>query len=305
MDVELSIVTPCWNEEEGILQCVRRVHETLSAVDTSFEHIFIDNASQDSTVEKLLSVRETYPHIRILVNDFNIGAFRSIQRGIGAAEGRLIVPFLAADCQDPPELIAEMISNYRSGKYDSIAGVRQYRRENFFLTVMRKLFYRILSVATRGKSIPGASEFRLMKTESASRLIDINESTPFLRVHMAQIQGRTMYLPYAMEERSSGKSSVRLFPLVDDALSGLMTAMPSIFSRILVVTTLMTALATLSMPVVAFLTLFHTLDGFVTLITVGATAYLILVDLVLIVGHYTFQVFSQTRSSPLSVTREL
>jgi len=305
VEVELSIVTPCWNEEEGILECVRRVHQTLCAVDISFEHIFIDNASQDTTVQKLVSVRETYPHIRILVNDFNIGAFRSIQRGIGAAEGRLIVPFLPADCQDPPELIADMISEYRSGEYDSIVGVRQYRRENFFLKVMRKLFYSILRVATRGKSIPGASEFRLMETESASRLINIDESAPFLRVHMAQIQGETMYLPYAMEERTSGKSSVRLFPLVDDALSGLMTAMPSIFSRILVVTTVMTAFAALSMPVLTLLTRFLTLDSYVVWISVGASAYLFLVDLLLIVGHYTFHVFSQTRSSPLSVTREL
>ena len=122
---------------------------------------------------------------------------------------------------------------------------------------------------------------------------------------MAQIQGNTFYMQYAMEERSSGKSSVKFFPLVDDALSGLMTAMPSIFSRLLVITTALTALATLSVPVLASLALFQSAEGYLTWIGVGIAAYLFLLDLVLIVGHYTFHVFSQTRSSPLAATHEL
>jgi glycosyltransferase involved in cell wall biosynthesis len=114
----LSIVSPCLNEEENVERCVEETLEAITNYDKSlkFEHIFVDNNSADRTIQKLLDLRTKYSHIRILSNSQNVGAFSSIQRGMNSATGDWVVPFLASDCQDPPEMIAKMLELQRTTK---------------------------------------------------------------------------------------------------------------------------------------------------------------------------------------------
>jgi hypothetical protein len=224
MKPELSVVTPCYNEELSIRECVVRLSNSLVEFGISFEHILVNNASVDGTLEVLKELKKEFPHVRVLDNEFNVGAFRSMQRGITAAQGHLIIPFLAADCQDPPEVIPQMLRIRRETNCDTVAGVRKSRHDGLLISLFRKMFYRVLLLATKGRYKSGASEFRLMTTASALQLAAVQDSTPFLRVYMAQIQGRVVYLDYEMAERNAGVSSTSFFPLVDDALNGIMLA---------------------------------------------------------------------------------
>ena len=217
----LSIISPCFNESESLLECVTR---TKAAVDNFgeldfFEHIFIDNHSKDSSLEILKNIRVQFPHIRILANSENIGVFRSIRRAIFESKGEQIIPFLASDNQDPPELITEMLAEMSTGKYDSVFGVRKTRIEAKYLLLLRNIFYRLLKWGLDGNYQPGASEYCLISRDVAIKVASIEDQNPFLRIYLSKLQGRVKFLDYQMDERKAGKSSANIFTLTDDALN--------------------------------------------------------------------------------------
>ena len=302
----VSVVTPCYNEELTISDCVQRLDAAMKAEGIAFEHILVDNASIDNTLETLLRLKSEYDHVRVLKNEFNIGAFKSMQRGILAARGELVVPFLASDCQDPPELIPKMLSVRSTVNCDTVAGVRKIRHDNFVISRFRGLFYRIIRIATKGRYHPGSSEFRLMSTARALQLADIRDSIPFLRIYMAQTQGSVQYVEYEMAPRTAGTSSATFLPLVDDALNGIMLAAPSIFSRLLVLLIplslggICVTIATLALKLFGLTHSWAPIQWFL-----ACTAFLCVGLIQVLIGHYVYMVHSQVRSGPTATTTEL
>ena len=304
--IQLSIVTPCFNEALTIRECVTRLSNSLNAIGITFEHILVNNASLDNTLEVLTSLKNEFAHVRVLDNEFNIGAFRSMQRGISTAHGELIVPFLAADCQDPPELIRSMIEIRINSLCDTVAGIRKIRHDNFLITLFRKLFYKIIYIATRGKYRAGSSEFRLMLTSRARRLADIKDATPFLRIYMAQLQGNIQYIEYEMAERTAGVSSASFFPLVDDALNGITLAAPSLFSRLLIFSLTSVGLSISGLVTILIFDLFgKSSPSELILALIGIFATSIFITIQCWIGHYIFLIHSQLRSGPTATTIEL
>jgi glycosyltransferase involved in cell wall biosynthesis len=302
----LSVVTPCFNEESTVEECVQRLETSLLNKNISFEHILVDNASNDRTLEVMLQLKSIYPHVRVLSNEFNIGAFKSMQRGIKAARGDLIIPFLAADCQDPPELIPVMLQIRDECGCNTVAGVRRTRQDNFIISSFRRLFYKIVVLATHGRYRSGSSEFRLMETNSASQLVEITDATPFLRIYMSQIQGEVEYIEYEMAERKAGKSSSSFFPLVDDALNGIMLAMPSMFSRLLVPLVPLLGLS-FSLLLIGALCVVcgYSQAAWVIPWSGASTALIGLLTVQMMIGQYVFMIHSQVRAGPTAFTKEL
>lgn len=303
---QLSVVTPCFNEESTVKDCVQRLAASLQNTDTSFEHILVDNASNDRTLDVMLELKSLHPHVRVLSNEFNIGAFKSMQRGIKVARGDLIIPFLASDCQDPPELIPRMLEIRNEYGCNTVAGVRKTRQDNFVISAFRRLFYKIVVLATHGRYRAGSSEFRLMETKSASQLVEITDATPFLRIYMSQIQGNVEYLEYEMAERKAGKSSASFFPLVDDALNGILLAMPSMFSRLLVPMIPILCIAFSSLVTGALcVVLGYSQVAWLIPWSSAATAFLGLLTIQMMIGQYVFMIHSQVRAGPTAFTEEL
>jgi glycosyltransferase involved in cell wall biosynthesis len=304
----LSVVTPCFNEEENVERCVS---ETLNAIqsfseDFRLEHIFIDNNSSDGTVAVLTELKVRFPHIRILQNSQNVGAFSSIQRGMRVANGEWIVPFLAADCQDPPEQIAQMISLQRSTNCDAVFGIRETRAEGLILISMRKVFYFILRKLSKTEYKAGVSEFCLIKKSAADKIMQINDSNPFLRIYLNQLPGKVQYLPFHMKARTKGTSSANIFTLIDDALNAFSLVLPSIFSRILVMSAFLAALG-ISISIYGVINNFFLHISTTPMITTGLILTVLsgLFALNSIVGHYVYIVHDQVRQKLIVDTKEL
>src|SRR5687768_12666966 len=126
----ISIVTPCYNEEanvERVRDAVKRAFEQLPGYD--YEHIFIDNASQDATVAVLKKLAAGDKRVKVIVNTRNFGVSHSPLHAIYQTSGDAIIP-LAADLQDPPELIPQFIAKWAEG-YKVVAAVKKGSRESF------------------------------------------------------------------------------------------------------------------------------------------------------------------------------
>jgi len=220
----ISIVTPCYNEEENIRDCygaVREVFETrLAGYD--FEHIFCDNASTDRTVAILKELAREDGRVKIIVNSRNFGPFRSTFNGLLNTKGDAVVVLLAADLQDPPALIPDFVRKWEEG-YQIVYGIREKREENPVMAYARKIYYRLICRFADVDIPPDVGEFQLIDRVVVEALRGFDDYYPFIRGMIASCGFRTVGLPYDWGRRKKGFSKNRLYHLVDQGLNGLIS----------------------------------------------------------------------------------
>ncbi|MGC6512564.1 MAG: glycosyltransferase family 2 protein [Parvibaculales bacterium] len=217
----ISIITPCFNEEKSIENCLSAVQEVFEKhlPEYEYEHIFCDNASDDKTVKILKSHAQKNSRIKVIVNSRNYGPFRSMFNGLRRASGGAVLPFLPADLQDPPTLIPEMIKLWESG-YEIVAGKRETRAEPLPLRFARNIFYRLLNWMSDFDVPHGVGEFQLLDRKVVDAVLGYESQYPFLRTMIASVGYKRVILPYHWDKRAHGKSRLSVFNLVDQAMTG-------------------------------------------------------------------------------------
>ncbi|MGJ5620577.1 glycosyltransferase family 2 protein [Sulfitobacter sp. MF3-043] len=218
----ISVVSPCFNEEDNVANC----YETVKAIfDEELpgyrrEHIFIDNASDDGTVEILRKIAETDPDVKIVVNARNFGVFRSTFNGLRYATGDAVIVMLPVDLQDPPEKIPEFVELWESG-YDVVAGARSTREEGFTMRAARGIFYTIVNRLSDVSLEPSVGEFQLIDRKVLKAVLSHNDHHPYIRGIIAACGFRRIIVPYTWRARKSGLSKHNVMALTDQALNAI------------------------------------------------------------------------------------
>jgi polyisoprenyl-phosphate glycosyltransferase len=219
---KITIVSPCYNEEDNVAQC----HETVRAIFAEHlpgyerEHVFVDNASADRTVEILRGIAAADPAVRVVVNARNFGVFRSTFNGLRHATGDAILVMLPVDLQDPPELIPDFVKLWEQG-YEVVAGARSTREETFALRTSRKVFYRIVNALSDFELSPDVGEFQLIDRKVLEAVLAHNDHYPYIRGIIASVGFKRIIVPYTWRARKRGVSKHNLFMLVDQALNAI------------------------------------------------------------------------------------
>ncbi|MBV1690033.1 glycosyltransferase family 2 protein [Novosphingobium sp. G106] len=217
---DISVIIPCYNEEENAEAIVAAAIAELEPLGLSFDVIFIDNDSTDRTVEIVRAICAREPRVRLIVNTRNFGQMRSPVHAIYQARGRAILG-LAADFQDPPALIPQLVEQWRAGA-DIVLGVRQGEgKAGPVLRTMRKLSYWLAAKFGDYPVIPNATGFGIYdaRVVDATRLLA--EPEPFFRGMLVETGFKVVTLPYTRPERAAGKSKNDFFGLLDFAMSAL------------------------------------------------------------------------------------
>ena len=140
----ISIVTGCYNEEDNVAELYRRVRAVLeSLAGYEYEHLFIDNASTDRTVAVLRDLCAQDPRVKVIINTRNFGHVRSPYHGLLQAHGDAVC-CIAADLQDPPELIREFVAKWEEG-HKVVVGVKSQSVEKRSMFFLRGLYYRLIN----------------------------------------------------------------------------------------------------------------------------------------------------------------
>ncbi|MEZ8100520.1 glycosyltransferase family 2 protein [Vibrio bivalvicida] len=216
---KISIVTPCFNEEELIVECVLRIRKLFEEELDDYEHIFSDNASTDSTVQKLKDLAREDSRIKVIVNSRNFGPFRSMYNGLSRSSGDAVLTFLPVDLQDPPELIPEFVQLWQSG-YEIVAGARKTREESWLMEKTRAIFYKMVQSFSDFDVPEKVGEFQLIDRKVANAVLQYDDKYPFLRGMIASVGFKRVIVPYHWKRREKGKSRLSLFNLLDQALNG-------------------------------------------------------------------------------------
>lgn len=219
----ISIVTPCFNEEDNVEKCAAEVASVMSSSlpDFDFEHVFCDNASTDRTLDRLRRLAAVDHRIKVVANASNVGPFKNIANGLRHTSGSLVVPMVPADLQDPPSVLPQMVAEMSPDR-DVVYGVRANRKEGLLLKAARSLYYSAVKVGG-GAAPPGhAGEF-LLARRSVIDAVVASRGQSYVRGLVAQTRPRFGVVEYDWGQRESGRSKNSATDLIDQAITGLIT----------------------------------------------------------------------------------
>ena len=235
----ISIVTPCFNEQDGIFDCynaVKKLFET-SLLNYSYEHIFIDNCSKDRTVEILKKIALTDKKVKIIVNSRNFGLANSPYHAKLQASGDAIIP-LVADLQTPVEIIPEMIQKWEDGA-KMVLGIRKSSKTSLINRLYQKFFYKVMVALSGIEQYPEFIGFGVFDRKVMNVLRNLNEPTPYFRGLVSEIGFKKEFVYYDEPKRKYGKSRHSFFDLLNLAILGVISCstLPLRFVTILGITT--------------------------------------------------------------------
>ncbi|HIJ75458.1 MAG TPA: glycosyltransferase family 2 protein [Deltaproteobacteria bacterium] len=302
----LSVVIPCYNEEEVIGETMKRLKAFCSElVNLHVELIFVDDGSRDRTRELLKSYAAEDSRIRLIGFARNFGHQIAITAGIDAACGDAVV-LIDADLQDPPEVVHEMIGKWREG-YDVVYGIRIGRPgESAFKLATARGFYRLLNRLS-DVSIPlDTGDFRLMSRHVVDTLRAMPERDRFVRGMVSWVGFKQTALPYKRAERFAGKSKYPLRKMLHFAVDGILSFSTKPLQISIALGIASALIALMGIMYVIFLRIFTNIwaPGW----TAQMTAVLFIggVQLVSIgiLGEYIGRIYNEVKNRPLYVASE-
>ena len=218
----LSIVTPCYNEEDNVDELYTRIKAAIAdQTKYEFELIFIDNHSLDGTVAKLKKLAASDPVVKIIVNTRNFGHIRSPYYGILQSRGVATI-YLASDLQDPPELIPEFIRYWEEG-YKLVMATKPVSKGIAWVHALRKAYYRFLDGISDITLVADATGFGLYDAVVLNHLRQINDPYPFLRGLICELGYEIKTIQFAQPRRLRGISKNNFYTLYDIAMLGIVS----------------------------------------------------------------------------------
>ncbi|HYC36891.1 MAG TPA: glycosyltransferase family 2 protein [Usitatibacter sp.] len=304
----ISIVTPCFNEEQSIRECYDTVKRIFDAELPGYrrEHIFCDNASSDRTVDILRDIAAADPAVKVIVNARNFGILRNNYNGVMAATGDAVVLFMPVDLQDPPELIPTFVKHWEAGAH-IVYGIRARREEPFVMRNVRMAYYQLLSRISYVDYPPNVGDYQLVDRRVIEGMKSIDDAQPFMRMMPFEVGFQAIGVPYTWRARKQGVSRNRLLHMIDQGLNGIIS-----FSHAPVRLALWTGV------LISMLSFLYTL-GVLLAVTFGWTKAEPGIPTVILavfffggvqllflglIGEYILAIFNQVRRKPIVFERE-
>lgn len=309
MKKKISIITPCFNEEENIRDCYQAVKALFDNELKGYarEHIFADNSSTDRTVDILREIAASDRSAKVIINARNFGPTRSTYNAVLAASGDAILLFLPADMQDPPSLLPEFVKLWEQG-YEIVYGIRATRAEGWLMRSIRRAYYRLISRASYVQIPPDVGDFQLVDRKVLEAMRQTNDAFPFMRIMTFECGFRSVGVPYHWEARKKGFSKNSVLSLIDQGLNGIITF-----------TTLPLRMALYAGFFIAFLSILYAFGTLIaSLLMTGNVAPPGIATLIValfffagvqlffmgLMGEYIIAIYGQVRNKPLVIERE-
>jgi glycosyltransferase involved in cell wall biosynthesis len=218
--MKISIIVPCFNEEEALPLFYDEVTKVLAGMKYDYELLFVNDGSKDRTLRLLRVLGKKDSHARYLSFSRNFGKEAAMYAGFCNASGDYVA-VMDADLQDPPALLPEMVKILREGKYDSVATRRENRDgEPKIRSWFARRFYALINKISDADIQDGARDFRMMKRAMVDAIVEMTEYNRFSKGIFGWIGFETYWLPYKNTERVAGKTKWNFWSLFKYAIDG-------------------------------------------------------------------------------------
>jgi dolichol-phosphate mannosyltransferase len=304
---ELSIVSPCFNEEDNLGRLSQELTRVLEPLGLAYEIIMVENGSSDGSMSMMQSLADNDPHIKIVQLTRNFGYQGGISAGMAHASGRYLV-CIDADLQDPVELIPEMYRAAVEGEYDIVYGVRRSRQEPLLQRAAYKLYYRIMRWATPFEIPLDAGDFAVINRQVLDAMLALPEKDRFLRGLRAWVGFRSTGIPYDRRARQAGSSKFSLGSLF-------LLAIRSVFSFSFVPMRMLfnvgMLICAMIIPLVIAYVIWRLINpaawppGIATIVILLLTQIGLTMAGIGLIGEYLAIIFIEVKGRPVYITRRL
>lgn len=302
----ISVVVPCYNEEDVIGETNRRLLATLEALDqVDFEIVYVDDGSRDQTPEILGGLQAANSRIRVVSLSRNFGHQLAATAGLEHASGDAVV-LIDADLQDPPEVIPEMIARWRDG-YHVVYGLRAKRNgETTFKLWTAKVFYRLINRLSEVEIPLDVGDFRLIDRQVVDVLLEMPERDRFLRGMVSWIGFKQSAVIYDRAARHAGETKYSLLKMLRFAVDSVISFSFAPLRLAIWVGFAAIAAAVAGIVYALVIRIYTTtwVRGWASIFT--AVLFLGGVQLITlgIVGEYVGRIYAEVKLRPLYVVRE-
>lgn len=302
---KLSVVIPCYNEQETIAIYLNEMKKIESELPLAFEYIFINDGSKDDTLLILREIADRYDNVNFISFSRNFGKEAALLAGLKATTGDFVT-VMDVDLQDPPGLFPQMYQKIQEG-YD-IVGTRRSSRtgEPVIRSFFAKKFYQVINQISDTEMVDGARDFRLMTRQVVDAILELNEVNRFSKGIFSWVGFDTYYISFENRERSAGETSWNFWSLFKYSLEGIIN-----FSEAPLTFATLIGLGSCIMSILAMIYFF--LDNLVTQNPVPGWPSLVCIILFLgglqlfclgIVGKYIGKIFTEVKNRPNYIIKE-
>lgn len=217
---KISIVLPCYNEEENILSLYGQLKNVAAKLGSYFfEFVFIDNDSADNTVSMIKGLVPQDPRVKLIVNARNFGHIRSPVYGLLQAKGDAVI-LMATDLQDPPAMIVEFLKKWEDG-FKVVVGVKPVSQEARIMFFIRRLYYKLVACIAETKPLQNFTGFGLYDQRVIEILRGLDDPYPYFRGLISEIGFKVAEVPFNQPRRLGGITKNNFYTLYDMAMLGI------------------------------------------------------------------------------------
>lgn len=305
---KLSIVVPCYNEQEAIPLFYPAVEKVVQKMPVDTEYWFVNDGSSDSTLAEMRKLHEVAPNrVHYISFSRNFGKEAGLYAGLEATTGDYVV-VMDADLQDPPEYLPIMYKYISSGEYDCVGMRRTDRKgEAKFKSFLSNQFYNVINRMSDTKIVSGARDYRMMTRQMVNAVLSLKEYNRFSKGIFNWVGFKTKYLPYKNVERVAGTtdwSTWKLFKYAIDGITDFSEAPLSLATWLGSLTAIVAVIGLIVVIVRYFVDPGSSAFGWASLVCImlflGGVQLLCLG----IVGRYIGRIYMQAKNRPIYIIKE-
>ena len=303
---KLSIVVPCYNEEEAIPYFYEEINKVSKEMKNDFEFIFVNDGSKDKTIDIVKDLSKKDKRVKYIHFSRNFGKEAAMLAGLELSSGDYVT-IMDADLQDPPSLLPEMVRLIEEEDYDCVGTRRVTRKgEPPIRSFFARMFYKIINKMSKVEMVDGARDFRLMTRQMVNSILELKEYNRYSKGLFSFVGYNTKWLEYENVERVAGETKWSFWKLFAYAIEGIV------------------AFTTTPLTIAAFMGMLFCLVSFIMIIVIivktlcfgdpvsgwPSMAYIIFfvsgVQLfcIGIIGEYLSKTYLETKKRPIYIVKE-
>ncbi len=306
MQMIWSLVVPCYNEAANVRPFFDACRVAV-ADEVTYEVIFVNDGSRDTTWDELITLQTEYPSMIKLINlSRNFGKEAAMMAGLQRAEGDYVT-VIDADMQQRPATALEMVRFLQANPdYDCVAAYQDTRIENRFTAGCKKAFYKLINAACVVQLKADASDFRTMRRDVVQAVLSLSEYHRFSKGIFAWVGFNTHYMPYTADCRQSGNSSWSFGKLCRYAFEGIasFTTFPLRIATVVGALSSLLSVLYMMFVVVQKLAFGIPLPGYATIVVLILLIGGLQMMMLGLIGEYIARIYIQSKHRPVYIAKE-
>ncbi len=311
--MKLSVVVPCYNEEAGIESFYAETKSVITRElpsDLAVEYLFVDDGSNDKTLDMLRTIAESDPSVRFLSFSRNFGKEAAIYAGLQHASGDYVIT-MDSDGQDPPSKIPDLYGALASSTNDEPVDMVRLRRvsrkgEPPIRSFFARMFYRVINRLSKNEIVDGARDYQIMNRKVVNGILQLREYNRFFKGITSWVGFKVRWLEYENVERAAGETKWSFWSLFVYAVNGLIafTTTPLVIASVVGIICFILALVLICIIVVRTAVFGDPVAGWPSMICLTLLIGSIQLLCIGILGQYLSKLYLEAKHRPLYLVEE-